>query len=399
MRFVSAASRESDLAKACAECAERVRAAGVRPDLLLVFVTPDHGASDPGEHLASLRAATGARHLVGCTGGGLIGGGAEHEEQPALTVLALALPGAAIHPYHFVQEEMEPAEAGSFLGGRLPELPAGAHPVYLVLAEPYTFDTERLLAEIDAAHPGAPALGGNASGGGGPGQQPLFLDDEVYTEGAIGVRLAGGFEFRALVSQGCRPIGRHLVITKAEGNVIFQVGGRPVLHVLKEILEAMPEDDQRRARAGLHVGRVINERQEAFKQGDFLIRNPIGIDPESGALAVGDLFRKGQTIQFHVRDAAAAAEDLRTMLASFAAELGDRRPAGGVLFSCNGRGERLFGVPNHDTGLVKGALGDVPLAGFFCAGEVGPVGGRNFLHGFTSALGFFLEPSGGVPAD
>jgi small ligand-binding sensory domain FIST len=208
----------------------------------------------------------------------------------------------------------------------------------------------------------------------------------------VGAVLAGGFDFRTVVSQGCRPIGRHLVITKAEGNVIFEVGGRPTLAVLKEVLDSLSARDQRRVREGLHVGRVINEGQPTFKHGDFLIRNPVGIDPESGALAVGDLFRRGQTIQFHVRDADAAREDLRALLGEFSKSLGGRRVEGGFLFSCNGRGARLFGRPNHDTGLVHEALGEFPMAGFFCAGEVGPVGGKNFLHGFTSALGFFLEP-------
>lgn len=394
MKLISAASDEADTERAFQECGESIRAAGVVPDLLLVFVTPDHAQKDLGAQVAALRAATGARHLLGCTGAGLIGGGSELEEPPAMTVLAASLPGAVLHPFHWTQDEMAKAEEGAFLTGRLPDIPAGVRPALLLLAEPYSFDTERLLKELEAACPGVPALGGNASGGSGPGTQPLFLDDEVLSEGAVGVLMWGGFEFRTLVSQGCRPIGRHLVITKAEGNVIYQVGGRPTLAVLKEVLEALSAEDQQRVRQGLHVGRVINERQETFKQGDFLIRNPLGLDPETGALAVGDVFRRGQTIQFHVRDADAAREDLRTMLAAFAHDLGARRVAGGFLFSCNGRGRGLFGTPNHDSGLVRQALGDFPLAGIFCAGEVGPVGGKNFLHGFTSALGFFLETAG-----
>ncbi|MBI3271321.1 MAG: FIST C-terminal domain-containing protein [Planctomycetes bacterium] len=391
MKFACAASHEAETGKAVEECARRIQEAGLAPDLLLVFVTANHVEEDFAPHLADLRQRTGAKKLLGCTGQGLIGGGSEHEEPPAMTVWAASLPGAALHTFHWTQEQLEAARPGEFLKGRLPALAGGGRSVFIVLGEPYTFDTERLAKEVDAAYPGAPALGGNASGGNGPGTQPLFLEEEVYREGLVGVALAGGFEFRTVVSQGCRPIGRHLVITKAEGNVIFELGGRPTLAVLKEILDALSEQDQRRVRHGLHVGRVINESQATFKQGDFLIRNPLGIDPDSGALAVGDLFRKGQTIQFHVRDAEAAAEDLRGMLGSFAKDLGGRKVEGGFLFSCNGRGQRLFGTPDHDSGLVRDALGNFPLAGFFAAGEVGPVGGRNFLHGFTSSLGFFLE--------
>jgi len=388
MRFVSVASREENSAKAFTEVADQIRASGVRPDLLLLFFTMHHAGEGIEDRVAAVRRTTGAKHVLGSTGEGLIGGGAEHEGIPAVVAQAAELPGTRIQPFAFPQEELESALTGMFWKDRVE---AVADPVFLVLADPFSIDVERLLYEVDLSFPGAPAIGGNASGGHQPGTHVLCFGDEVRREGAIGVALSGGFRFRALVAQGCRPIGRHLVVTEAHENIIAKIGGKPALAVVQEVIEQLSEDDLARVRRGLHIGRVINESKETFKQGDFLIKNVIGIDRESGALAAGDLFRKGQTIQFHVRDADAAREDLRTLLTDFQASEGGKKVAGSMLFSCNGRGERLFGVPDHDTRLVREVLGEFPIAGFFCAGEIGPVGGKNFLHGFTSSVGLFIE--------
>lgn len=388
MRFVSIANRERDSAKAFAEVAEGIRASGLRPDLVLLFFTMHHAGEGIEERVAKVRRTTRARHLFGCTGEGIIGGGAEHEGVPAVVAEAAELPDTRLLPFAFVQEELDSSPTGTFWGDRLPQV---TDPVFLILADPFSIDVERLLYEVDLSYPGAPAIGGNASGGTQPGMHVLCFDEEVRGEGVVGAVLSGGFRFRALVAQGCRPIGRHLVITEAHGNIIEKIGGKQALSVVEEVIENLSNEDRARVRHGLHIGRVINENQESFKQGDFLIKNVVGIDRQRGALAAGDLFRKGQTIQFHVRDADAAREDLRTLLIDFHAAEGDRRIAGGVLFSCNGRGRRLFGVPDHDSRLVREILGEFPIAGFFCAGEIGPVGGKNFLHGFTSSVGLFLE--------
>lgn len=393
MRFVSVASREADPARAFEECADRLRASRLRPDLLLLHVTMEHAGEGIEERVATLRESTGARHILGCTGVGLIGGGAEHEDVPAVVAEAAELPGTRLQPFALTQEELEASSRGELWRGRIEAVP---DPVFLILADPFSIDVEHILAEIDHAFPGAPAIGGNASGGSAPGAHVLFFGAtpggaEVRREGAIGAVLSGGFRFRALVAQGCRPIGKHMVITEARDNIVAKIGGKPALAAIQEVLEALPEAELERVRRGLHIGRVIHEARETFQHGDFLIRNLIGIDQETGAFAAGDLFRKGQTIQLHVRDADAAREDLRTLLADFRTSEEGRKVAGGFLFSCNGRGERLFGVPDHDSLLIREALGEFPIAGFFCAGEIGPVGGKNFLHGFTSSLGLFLE--------
>jgi len=221
----------------------------------------------------------------------------------------------------------------------------------------------------------------------------LFVDRQVYDEGAIGVGLTGKIALRTVVSQGCRPIGEPFTVTRADKNIVFELAGRPPMKILQEMLPQLPTRDRDLARSALFLGRVVNEYQEEFSRGDFLIRNLIGSDPQSGALAVGDLMRTGQTVQFQVRDAETADEDLRHLLARERSELGQQRPRGALLFSCLGRGERMYGTVDHDIKAVQESLGPVPTAGFFCNGEIGPVGQRTFIHGFTSVVGLFLEPT------
>jgi small ligand-binding sensory domain FIST len=228
-----------------------------------------------------------------------------------------------------------------------------------------------------------------ASGGDAPGSNTLVVGSTSYDSGAVAVVIGGGVRIRPVVSQGCRPIGRPLVITRAEANVIVELGGRPALERLREIYGDLPEADRQLVRSSLHVGRAASEYRDAFRQGDFLVRNVVGADPESGVIAVGDLMRTGQTIQFHVRDAASADEDLRRLLCD---TRGGAAPAGAIVFTCNGRGTRLFDEPNHDARCVRDCLGPIPVAGFFAQGEIGPIGRRTFLHGFTASIAVF-EPA------
>jgi small ligand-binding sensory domain FIST len=229
-----------------------------------------------------------------------------------------------------------------------------------------------------------------ASGVGGPGECRLLLDGAVHDHGAVGVLLGGPVGLRWVVSQGCRPVGRPLVVTRAEGNFILELGGKSPLTQLQELWQSLSPDEQRLFQKGLHVGRVLNEYQGEFRHGDFLVRNVMGLDKSSGALAITDRVRVGQTVQFHVRDAQTADEDLRALLRQDRAAH-DRPPAAALLFSCNGRGTRLFPQPDHDAAAVRAEAGEVPLAGLFAQGELGPVGGRNFIHGFTASLALFEE--------
>jgi small ligand-binding sensory domain FIST len=236
-------------------------------------------------------------------------------------------------------------------------------------------------------------MGGMASGGLRTGQSRLFADGRVVTGGAVGAHLPGA-EVHPLVAQGCRPVGDPYTVTRADGDLIFELGGRPPLGRLRELAAALPARDRELLAQGVHLGLVIDEYQAEPGPGDFLVRGVAGADPESGAIAVAGDVQVGQTVQFHVRDAESADEDLRRTLEREAAALSGRRPAGALLFTCTGRGSRMFGEPDHDAGLLAQTLGQIPVAGFFCDGELGPVGGRNFLHTFTASIALFPDPAG-----
>ncbi|HEV2252735.1 MAG TPA: FIST C-terminal domain-containing protein, partial [Streptosporangiaceae bacterium] len=281
---------------------------------------------------------------------------------------------------------------GAYGGYLFPRKPREPHGTHLLICDPFTFPADGLLTHLNEQVPGAMVMGGMASAALAPRQSRLFLDDRVLSAGAVGVHLPTA-EVHPLVAQGCRPIGDASIITRADGNVIRELGGRPPLVRLREMAAALPGRDQELLAQGLQLGVVIDEYRAEPGQGDFLIRGVVGADPDSGAIAVGDQIQVGQTVQFHVRDAQSADEDLRRALERESKALGGRRPAGALLFTCNGRGSRLFAEPDHDAGLIAATLGDIPLAGFFCAGELGPVGGQNFLHTFTASIALFPDPA------
>jgi small ligand-binding sensory domain FIST len=318
-------------------------------------------------------------------GESVAGGAREVESEPAV---ALWL-GAGLGPVEtFAMEYIRTPSGGAYGGYLFPPEPEGAH---LLICDPYTFPADGLLTHLNERVPGAVVMGGMASAALRPRQSRLFLDGRVLSAGAVGVHLPNA-EVHPLVAQGCRPIGDAYIITRADGTLIHELGGRPPLVRLREMAAALPSRDQELLAQGLQLGVVIDEYRAEPGQGDFLIRGVVGADPDSGAVAVGDQIQVGQTVQFHVRDAESADEDLRRALERESAALGGRRPAGALLFTCNGRGSRLFAEPDHDAGLIAATLGDIPLAGFFCAGELGPVGGQNFLHTFTASIALFPDP-------
>jgi small ligand-binding sensory domain FIST len=258
----------------------------------------------------------------------------------------------------------------------------------LVVADPFSFPMEYLLEKMNEDHAGIPISGGMASGVSVPGDSRLVLGSRILTDGAVCLHLQGELQVRTLVSQGCRPIGEPYVVTSSESNVIQQLRGEPALVRLQEVFEKLPTCDQELAQKGLFLGRVVSEYQESFEQGDFLIRNVIGIDPENGSMTIADYIRPGNTVQFHIRDAETADGEFSQLLVELA-EDGEFVPRGGLLFTCNGRGTRLFDVPHHDAELVRQKLGEIPLCGFFAQGEIGPVGNQAFLHGFTASMVLF----------
>ncbi len=332
--------------------------------------------------VGAVAAATGAAPLIGCIAEGVLGQAREVESQPAVAVWL----GSGLGPVEaFTMEFLRTTAGGAFYGYQFRK---GVH---LMVCDPYSFPVDSLLSHLNEHVPGALVMGGVASGGAGGGQGGLFFGDRVLPGGCVGVRLADETQVQLLVSQGCRPVGSPYTITKADGNVVYELAGRPPLSLLQHLAGTLPDRDRQLLADGMQVGLVIDEYQMDRRPGDFLIRGVLGVDPQSGAIAIGDEASVGQTLQFHVRDADSADQDLKRTLEH---GLSGHRVSGALLFTCNGRGSRLFTQPDHDAGLLMTVAGPVPMGGFFCGGELGPVGGHNFLHGFTASIAAFTEPAG-----
>jgi small ligand-binding sensory domain FIST len=345
------------------------------PDLVVCFASPHFvGAVDDMVH--ALRGILDPAVLLGVTVGSVIGGSHEIEEAPAFSVFAARLPGVTLTPAAL--QAVDTPDGTAVVGW--PDLDTDPS-AFLLLADPFSFPVDGFLRHLDQDRPGLRVIGGLASAANRPGGNRLVLDAEVTQQGAVGV-FVEGIEVRTVVSQGCRPIGKPFVVTSAQRNLIEELGGQPALVRLREIAESADDAERELLQRGLHMGIVVDEHKEGFERGDFLVRNVLGADRDTGAVAVGDQVSVGQTVQFHVRDAAAADEDLRILLGGVQADAA-------LLFTCNGRGRHLFGTPDHDAGMVAELLGPIPAAGGFCAGEIGPVGGRNFLHGFTASVALF----------
>ncbi len=353
---------------------------GEPPDLVVYFASPHLvGALD--DVSDAFRSLLEPGVLLGATAAAVIGGAREAEDVPALSAWAGRL-GGGVTPLGL---EMVNTPDGGAVGG-WPSAPgdgeAEAPHSLLLLADPFTFPVEAFLARLGEDRPGLQVIGGMASAAQGPGGNRLALDGELRRDGAVGVLLSGTPQVRAVVSQGCRPIGSAYIVTDAEDNVVRELGGKPALERLAEVANALTEDERQLLARGLHVGLVVDEHQAEFGRGDFLVRNVVGANREDGSITVGTQVGVGRTLQFQVRDAVAADEDLRLLLAGAEANAA-------LLFTCTGRGLRLFGAPDHDAALVEELLGPLPVAGMFCAGELGPVGGYNYVHGFTASLALF----------
>ena len=356
---------------------------GGQPPAFAVLFASSHFSGSAGELVKTVTDLTGGAPLIGCVASAVAGGSREVESEPAVS-LWLA---AGLGPVEtFTMEYLPTASGGAFGGYRFGPDPAGMH---LMICDPFTFPAEDLLAHLNRHVRGAVVMGGMASGGLAQRRSLLFRDGTVVTGGAVGAHLPG-VTVRPLVAQGCRPVGDPYTVTRADGNLVFELGGRPPLARLREMAATLPARDTELLAAGPHLGLVIDEYQaEEARQGDFLVRGIVGADPASGAIAVAGDVEVGQTVQFHVRDARSADDDLRRVLEREAGQLGGRPPAGALLFTCTGRGSNLFPGPDHDTGLLAEVLGQMPVAGFFCDGELGPVGGQNFLHTFTASIALF----------
>jgi small ligand-binding sensory domain FIST len=326
--------------------------------------------------------------LAGCSSQGLIVGEQELEQEAGLTLGLYALPGAQLSAVHFKQEQVEEAYGPGYW-----RLETGVEETngWLAFIDPSQLDTETWLKTWNQAYPGTPVLGGLASGNSDERLTQVYMNGEVYEEGGVAVSIGGEVRLLSVTSQGCTPIGDTWTLTKVEQNIIHKIGNRPAYEVLAETFNQLSPEEQKKARGNLFIGLVVNEYLDEFHRGDFLIRNLLGADPNSGSIAIGAMPRPGQTVQFQRRSAAAATEDMEELLKRAHASLQGFTVYGGCLCCCNGRGKNLFGRPHHDAQLVQQRLGPIGLAGFFCNGEIGPVGEKNFLHGFTASLGLFVR--------
>jgi len=390
MRWASAVSDAEALDQAVADAAGSVaRGLGGEPaDLLVVFVSPHHRARYR-ELPRLLQESLPHQTLLGCSAGGVIGGGREVEERPGLALTAARLPGVVATPFAISSEDLPDPDAGPRVWHEALGISPEPRPEFILLADPFSLPAEDLLAGLDYAYPSSQKVGGLASAARRPGENALYLADRSVNAGAVGVALSGNIALDTVVAQGCRPVGKPMQITRADRNVLVELDGQSPLKAVVDMLNTLSAADQKLAQRALLLGIVMNDMISTPEPGDFLIRNIVGVDQQRGLLAIGELLREGQLVQFHLRDATTAAEDLSGVLSRYAGEPTSGSACGALLFSCLGRGVHLYGRPDHDTDLFRTALGGLPLGGFFCNGEIGPVGGATRLHGFTSSFGIF----------
>ena len=349
---------------------------GEAPDLAVLFVSAAH-LGLMAEIAETVRTALRPGALIGVTASSIVGGGREVEDRPAISLWA-----GNVGPVEPVRLETQRLNGGWALTGLPAETEAVTPRVLLLLADPFSIPTDGMLDRLRAKAPTVQVVGGMASTGRAPGGNRLVLDDAVFDNGAVGVLLDSGVVSGTVVSQGCRPVGQAYVVTRATDNVIHDLAGVPALDRLRDIVAGLPPGDRALVQEGLHVGRVIDEQKDSFGRGDFLISNVMGADPEAGDITIGATAEVGSTVQFQVRDADSADEDLRHLLAG-------QQGRAALVFTCNGRGRNLFDAPDHDARLVHDQVGQGAVAGMFCAGELGPVGGRNFVHGYTASVVLF----------
>ena len=387
MRFASATATERRVDEAIETLVAQIDAqvGDLSLDFGLLFFSP-HFILSAAKLADQLVRRLNLSVLTGCSGEGVIGRVVEIEKEPAITLLVAHMPQVSLTPFI-----LEPLRWDDSL--RTESLFRQAIPapdeckLFLMLADPFTTPTEKVLQAFNTYYPGIPIIGGLASGTQNRGGNILVANKRLFTRGAVGVAFAGAVEVDIIVSQGCRPIGEPLIVTEAKQNVIYSLEDEaPLTRIQRMLQNISPADQALLQENGLFVGVAVNEEQEMMGRGDFLVRGLVGVDEQSGAIAIGDTLQDGETIQLHVRDASTAEEDLEMMLSpqSFFG-----LPKGALLFSCNGRGTRLYNHPNGDISIIQAILAGVDLAGFFCVGEIGPIGGYNFLHSHTASMAFF----------
>lgn len=408
MQWTNALSTRPSLEAAIAEVAAGIkRSLDGTPHLGILFISSAY-ATDYPRLVPLLLEKLPLPVLIGCSAGGIVGMEGEQvreiEAEAGLSLTVAHLPGVQVQPFHLAAEDLPDLDSSPQAWSQLLGISPQEQPDFILLSDPFSSRINDLLEGLDFAYPGSVKIGGLASVGVAGVPTALFFHAPNYAgpalcrQGTIGVGLSGNIAVETIVAQGCRPIGQPYCISQGERNIILELEEaegelskpRPPLTVLQELMQRLSDKDRELAQHSLFVGIARDEFKLQLRQGDFLIRNLLGVDPKAGAIAIGDRIRPGQRIQFHLRDANTSAEDLELLLTDYCRERG-AVASGCLMFSCMGRGEALYGVPNFDSQLFRRYLGEVPVGGFFCNGEIGPVGGATFLHGYTSAFGIFRE--------
>jgi small ligand-binding sensory domain FIST len=381
--FASALSLHPTAAVATGEVVgQALEEVGPHPDLAVLFCSPHH-LEVVADIAGTVRTLLEPGVLIGSTAVAVVGGAREIEDGPSVALWAARLAA----PPRLVRVTAVRTASGTAVGG-ISAGTCGPGEVLVLLADPFSLPVDDVVDLLGRLDPPVPVVGGAASAARGPGGNRLVLDGEVVTDGGVGVVLPAEVATTLVVSQGCRPVGDPMIVTRSQGSLLVELAGRPALDRLEEVVRDAAPDDRAQLAQGLHLGIAVDEHRMTFERGDFLVRNVLGADPEVRALAVGDAVPVGTTVQFQVRDAHAADEDLRALLAGAAL---DGPAAAALVFTCNGRGRNLFGEPDHDARAVDAVVASGAVAGMFCAGEIGPVGTRSFVHGFTASVVLFHQ--------
>ena len=390
MQWASVGATEPAITQAIATAADRLLEAlgGREPDLVLVFVSAQHRdqfAALPG----LLRREFDSAQLIGCLGVNVIAAGRESMDQPAVALVGAVLPAVQLHAVHLEQQGVPPVYAERSLWDGALQLDAASPTCQLLLAEPFSFNTENLLKALDRHYPHSVKLGGLSSGMEQPGTPCLLLNERVYNTGALCLSMSGNIAVDTLVAQGCRPIGEPMFANATHENLILQLDGKAPREVLTEVYQGIRRSDRKLFTEALFLGIAMEPQRQQYQAGDFLIRTILGLDPDSGALLVNTHVPTHSVVQLHLRDAQTSTQDLEQLLKQYRAQHTESQPCGVLLLSCLGRGAEFYGHADHDSNAFRQFVGDLPIGGFFCNGEIGPVRGVTHMHGYTSVFAVF----------
>ncbi len=418
MKWASVISTSVSLEMAVKEVTEQAQEQlGRQPDLAFVFVSVAF-ASEYERLMPLLQEYMPVAYIIGCSGSGVIGMDddfpSEIEEGPALSLMVAHLPDVNINSFHLTAANLPDLDSSPQAWIDLIGVDPSEQPGFVLMADPFSSGTNELLQGLDFAYPEATKVGGLAGIESFSKDSGLFCGRRRYREGIVGVALSGEIMLEAIVAQGCRPIGELYRISEGDRNVMIKLEldeladsgstqtAQTPLEILQTLFQGMSEEERILVQNALFIGVAQSGFKANLTRRDFLIRNLVGVNPRNGAIAVADKIRPGMRVQFHMRDAQTSEEDLEAMLRRYRVErlenqLGEGQkgssPVGALLFSCTGRGEGLYDEPNFDSDLFERYLGPLPVGGFFCNGEIGPVSGSTFLHGFTSVFGICCKPN------